>query len=151
MDPMIFLPITINITDKDILMIGGGKVTLEKLISLKQYTNRITIITEKVDPQIEKLPFKIILKSYEKNDLKNYFLVYACTNNKLVNAQIKKDCNDLDILVNVADTRDSCDFISPAIFKKDYLSVAVSSNGEDVRLSLKVRNSIKKMFEDGII
>ena len=148
---MTFLPISINITDKDILLIGGGKVAAEKLISLQKYSTRITIVSETIDPQIKSIPCKVILKSYEISDLSGFFLVYACTNNHIINKQIKKDCEALGILSCIADTRDLCDFISPAIYKKDYLSVAVSSNGQDVRLSLKVMGIIQKMFENGII
>jgi siroheme synthase-like protein len=148
---MTFLPIAINITDKNILLIGGGKVALEKLIALRQYSTNITIIAEEIHPQIQELPLKVIQKSYKKFDLPGFFLVYACTNNPVVNEQIRQDCQELGILVNVADTRDKCDFISPAIYKKDHLSVAINSNGIDVKLSLKVRNLIRKLFEDGVI
>lgn len=149
--PMTFLPIAINITDKNILLIGGGKVALEKLIALRQYTDRITILAKEIHEQLMEIPLKIIQKSYEKTDLQDFFLVYACTNNYEVNEQIRQDCNDNGILVNVADTREKCDFISPAIFKKDHLSVAVNSNGIDVKQSLRVRSVIRKLFDDGII
>jgi siroheme synthase-like protein len=147
---MIFLPIAINISSKKILLVGGGKVAKEKLIALQKYTSEITIISEIFNSEIQVLPFITIQKSYEKDDLKGYFLVYACTNNRETNVQIKKDCESMGILACIADTRDLCDFISPAILKRDNLSVAVSSNGEDVRQSLKVRSLISKMFENGI-
>ena len=41
-----------------------------------------------------------------------------------------------------------CDFVTPAIFKKDYVSVAVTSNAQSVMKSIEVRNKIKNFLEN---
>jgi siroheme synthase-like protein len=87
-------------------------------------------------------------KTYERNDLAGAFLVYACTNIKLLNERIYGDCQELGILVNVVDNPLLCDFVSPAIYKNDYLSVAVTSNARDVYKSIEVRNKIKSILEN---
>lgn len=138
----VFLPISIRITEKKIVLIGGGKVAMEKITSLKRFTSNITIISKDIDSAIQKLPYTIIKKLYEKSDLRGFFLVYACTDNAGINEQIRNDCNDLGILINVVDNPGLCDFISPAIYKKEYMTVAVSSAGKEVRRSIELRNRI---------
>ncbi|MCP4159680.1 MAG: bifunctional precorrin-2 dehydrogenase/sirohydrochlorin ferrochelatase [Deltaproteobacteria bacterium] len=146
-----FLPISINITNKQILIIGGGNVALEKIRSLEKFIDRITILATDVCSEIKDCPYTIIYKNYEKVDLNNYFLVYACTNNTETNYEIRNDCDELGILVNVADNTNQSNFISPAIYKQKNMTVSVSSNGEDVKKSIKWRNNIKTLFEyDGI-
>lgn len=142
------MPVSLDIKNKKILLIGGGKVCLEKITSLKQFTNNITIVSKEFDKIIEETPYQKITKSYDKPDLDGFFLVYACTNNHETNRQIKNDCREKGILVNVVDNPGECDFISPAIYKKGYMTVAVNSNGTDVRKSIAWRNKIAAFLED---
>jgi siroheme synthase-like protein len=145
-----FMPIAINIRNKRILLIGGGKVALHKIESLKQYEAELHVLAINVCEEIKKQSVWYTEKAYERNDLTGAYLVYACTNIKSLNEQIYGDCQGLDILVNVVDNPLLCDFVSPAIYKKDYLSVAVSSNARDVYKSIEVRDKIKTILEDDI-
>lgn len=144
------MPIAINIRNKRILLIGGGKVALHKIESLKQYEAELHVLAINVCEEIKKQSVWYTEKAYERNDLTGAYLVYACTNIKSLNEQIYGDCQGLDILVNVVDNPLLCDFVSPAIYKKDYLSVAVSSNARDVYKSIEVRDKIKTILEDDI-
>jgi precorrin-2 dehydrogenase/sirohydrochlorin ferrochelatase len=94
---------------------------------------------------------KIIKKVYEKRDLSGFTIVYACTNDENLNRRIAEDARELGILVNVCDRKDISDFISPAIYKINNINVAVSSNGEDVKKSIYIRDKIKELFENGDI
>ncbi len=91
--------------------------------------------------------FQEIHKMYERSDLDGYFLVYACTNNPEVNRLIQNDANECGTLVNVVDNRELSDFISPAVIKKDEMTIAVSSNGENVKKSVMWRNRLKAIVE----
>lgn len=144
------MPIAINIRNKRILLIGGGKVALHKIASLKQYEAELHVLAIDVCEEIKKQSVWYTEKAYERNDLTGAYLVYACTNIKSLNEQIYGDCQGLDILVNVVDNPLLCDFVSPAIYKKDYLSVAVSSNARDVYKSIEVRDKIKTILEDDL-
>ena len=106
---MLFLPISLNIEGKNILLIGGGKVALEKITSLKRFTDRIYIVTQEADDVIKNYAYPIRYKSYSPDDLEGFFIVYACTNNRETNEKIKQDCHARGILVNVVDKPSSCD------------------------------------------
>ena len=139
---MMFLPISLNITDKEILIIGGGKVAYHKIQLLLPYSNNIRIIAKEVIQEIRDLDLRFIEKEYEKSDLNDAFLVYACTDIKTLNQEIYKDAHEQKILVNVVDNPPLCDFVSPAIYKKDHMTVAVGSNAQDVHASIRWRNKI---------
>lgn len=146
-----YLPIAINITDKKILIIGGGKVGYHKASILNRFTSKATIISPQFHEGFRDLPFDLIEKKYEPSDLVGAFLVYVCTENETLNAQIKADAEVLGILTSVCDNPPLCDFISPAIYKKDHVTVAVSSNAQDVYQSLDIRNQIQEMEQNGKI
>lgn len=146
-----FLPISINVTDKKILLIGGGKVATHKATILARFVDRVTVIAPDFTPEIKQLPFSFIEKEYEKNDLQGFFLVYVCTDNHELNKQIKADAESLGILTSVCDAPLLCDFVSPAIHKTGNISIAVSSNAQNVYQSVDIRNQIKQLIEDGRI
>lgn len=145
-----FLPVSLNITNKKVLIIGGGKVAAHKLSTLLKFTTNITILAPDITEQIKNdRRLNFIQKKYEKKDLLNFHLVYACTNDRQVNVQIKHDANSLNLLVNVADDPELCDFISPAIYKNENLTISVGSNAKDVKRAISLRDRIKERFENG--
>ena len=144
---MNFLPISINITNKTILIIGGGRIACHKIQFLSQFTSKIKVVAENVDDKIKNAGYEFIEKSYEDTDLQDAFLIYACTNIKELNQRVKDDAENYGILCNVVDNPALCDFVSPAILKRGIYTVACSSNGQDVYKSIEMRDTIKKYFE----
>ena len=144
----VFLPLNIRIDDKKILFVGGGKIAMHKIQTVEQYTRNITIISPWISEELKEKGFVEIIKEYEKKDLEGFFLVYACTNDIEVNRRIKNDAAELKIMVNVVDNRELSDFISPAVFKQDEMTIAVSSNGQNVKKAVEWRNRIKEMMQN---
>ncbi|WP_291856879.1 uroporphyrinogen-III C-methyltransferase [Marinilabilia sp.] len=145
---MEFLPISINITNKKVLFIGGGKVALQKIKSLSRFDAQITVVSTAFDPEVEAhKEITCITKSYESADLDGYFLVYACTDSNHTNEMIREDCHKKNILVCVADMPKLCDFISPAIYKTGNTTISVSSNARNAKKSVEIRNQIQKIYE----
>lgn len=139
---MKFLPISINISGKKLLIIGGGKIAYQKLKSLKLFTRNITVLAPSVSAEIKKSGVSFIEKKYSARYLRGHFIAYACTDDRALNARIGREAREKGLLVNVADDPENCDFISPAIFKKGIMTVAVSSDGKNVKKSVELRNRI---------
>lgn len=142
-----FLPININISGKRILIIGGGRVGLHKAKILSRYTAEATVISPTFVEGFSNIPFRQIQKKYGPDDLEGAFMVYVCTENHELNAQIKSDCEARRILCSVCDNPALCDFTSPAIFRDGDIMVAVSSNAKSVRKSMSIRDIIKEKWE----
>lgn len=145
---MEFLPISINVTQKKLLLVGGGKVALQKIKSLQRFDVSITVIATAFDKAVEEIDsITRIEKNYEPEDLEGHFLVYACTDSKETNEIISNDCHKRNILVSVADNPELCDFISPAIYKTGDTSVSVSSNAQNPKQSVEIRDQIEQNSE----
>lgn len=142
------MPIAIDVYNKKVLLIGGGRIAMHKIDSLKNYAKNIHIVAKEVCDEIKASGFTYEEKEYEINDLYGAVLVYACTNIKELNKKVKDDAATLNILTNVVDNPAVCDFVSPAIYRNKHISIAVSSNGENVHKSIAVRNVIKDFFEN---
>lgn len=141
-----YLPIFIALDDKKVLVVGGGLVAWQKIRTLAKFTKQITVLAPKISQAIAKSKIKRLCAAYSAKYLAGFDLLFACTNDKQLNARIKADANRKRILVNVVDDPRSCDFIMPAIYKKAEMTVAVSSNGQNVRKSVRWRNKIKRLL-----
>jgi precorrin-2 dehydrogenase / sirohydrochlorin ferrochelatase len=145
---MHFLPISINVDGKKILLIGGGRIAFHKIGFLKPFANNISVIALEILDEIKAIGCEFKEKPYEKSDLNGAFMVYACTNIIELNRQVKADAESMGILTNVVDNPKLCDFVSPAIYKHNNIAVAVSSNAQNVYKSIEVRNKIKEILEN---
>ena len=144
---MIFLPISLNIQERRVLIVGGGRLAAQKLETLCQYTHAVDLCGIQISPEVRRYPITILERPYGEDLLEGKGLVYACTDDPILNRRIGADCRRKGLLVNVSDDPEACDFTSPAIYKKEYMSVAVSSNARDVRRTIAWRNKIKKFIE----
>jgi siroheme synthase-like protein len=143
-----FLPVAVNITDKKILIIGGGNVGYHKATILSRYTKQAFVISPEFRDEFAELPFACIKRAYRPSDLDGAFLVYVCTENEKLNRKIYRDATERGVLVSVCDDPSLCDFISPAIVRDENICIAVSSNASDVKRSIRIRDRIKGWIDD---
>jgi len=146
-----FLPVSINISNRRILIVGGGKVAAHKAEILYRFTDQATVLAPEIDEKFQELPFLIKKKEYEPDDLNEFQLVYICTDNHELNRQIKKDAEGRGITASVCDAPDLCDFVSPAIYLNNNITIAVGSDAKEVKRSIAIRNRIKELIENGIL
>ncbi len=109
---------------------------------MRRFTDSLTVISKTFQEGFQSLPFTLVEKAYAPSDLDGAWMVYACTENRELNARIKADAEQRHILCSVCDDPDLCDFVSPAIYKEGDISIAVTSNAKDVRRSIRMRNKI---------
>ncbi len=139
-----FLPIAIDISEEKILIVGGDRSALKKLEILQRYGAEVEVLAKKICTEIRQKGIVFYETEYHPKFLKDYLLVYSCTNNEVLDRKISEDGKAAGVLVNIHDKPAMCRFISPAIFRENNISIAVSSNGEDVYESIRIRNYIEK-------
>ena len=146
----VYFPLLLNLKNYPCLVVGGGKVALRKVNSLRDFQAKVTVISPKFcDPLLElnkKHKIKVIQKVYSKEYLKNYKIVFCATDNPKINKMVRKDCTKKNILLNVADIPELCDFILPAIVKRGDLSISVSSQGVAPFYVKEIKNKLDQLF-----
>lgn len=143
-----FLPISIDISDSKILIIGGGQSALKKIKILQRSGAQLEVIAENIIDEVYETGVACFKKSYEKSDLKGFLMLYSCTNNETLDRQIASDGKETGVLVNIHDNPALCQFVSPAIYRDGNISVAVSSNAENVYEAIRLRNQIQEYLEN---
>ena len=143
-----FLPISIDISDRKILIIGGGQCALKKIRILQRSGAQLEVVAKNIIDEVYATGVVCFRKKYEKSDLKGYLMLYSCTNNEALEQQIVQDGREAGVLVNIQDKPELCQFVSPAIYQDGNISVAVGSNAENVQEAIRIRNQIQKFLEN---
>ncbi len=114
------------------LIVGGGDVALRKCRTLLEAGAAVTVISPELDYEFNLLcpeypqKLQIIRSEYEGCELKDFTLVFACTDSREVNNQITCHARKAGVPVNVSDSPEDCDFTLPANFCSDNLSAGFS-------------------------
>ncbi len=128
-----WFPIYVDISQKPVLVVGGGNIAKRKLLYLLDYQADIVCIAPEILPEINELAgkglVKIIKREYRENDAENYDFVFAATNNPEADKLIYEDCKKHGALLNVADVPAFCSFILSSYIKKGDISINISSGG----------------------
>ena len=150
---MNYLPVSLNIDNRHVLVVGGGKAALEKLQLLSRFRCFVTVVGEELSDETLQYASSSHIRPFQLEDLEGVFIVYACSSDREVNRLIKQEANARGILVNTPDDPELCDFLSPAFFSDGPMTVAVSSSGTDVRKAIAWRNRIKTYLsnDEGLI
>ena len=147
-----FFPVSIDLNNKNILVIGAGKIALRKVETLMSYNCNILIITKDILEEkfleLEKNNKIKILKNqeFEEKFLENIFLVIAATDNELLNKNISQLCINKNILVNNITSKDDMNVRFASIYEKDDIQIAISANGNPKK-AIEIKNKIKNFFE----
>ncbi|AGK99072.1 precorrin-2 dehydrogenase/sirohydrochlorin ferrochelatase family protein [Clostridium pasteurianum] len=147
-----YYPIMLNVKSKKCGVIGGGKVAYRKITALLECGAEVLVISREIIQDIEILvnENKVIYleDNYDFKYISDLYLVYAATNEKNINNKIYKQCNEKNILVNVVDEPDICNFIVPSKIRRGDLTIAVSTNGKSPMLAKKIREDLEEIYDD---
>jgi siroheme synthase-like protein len=146
----IYFPLLLNIKNHSCLVVGGGKVALRKVTSLRDFQAGATVLAPKICKSLleleSKRKIKVIKKVYSKEYLNNFKFVFCATDNPKINKMVRKDCTEKNILLNVTDMPELCDFILPAIVKRGDLTISVSSQGIAPFYVKEIKNKLGHIF-----
>ncbi|UOB18067.1 precorrin-2 dehydrogenase/sirohydrochlorin ferrochelatase family protein [Abyssalbus ytuae] len=150
-------PVFLKVHQMNVLIVGGGNVGLEKLsFMLKSSPDaNVEVIATWFNEELKKLAAKhpnvtLTKKEYETTDLQNRHLVIGCTDNSKINIRISEEARDRNILVNVADTPDLCDFYLGGIVTKGHVKIAISTNGKSPTTAKRIRQFLEDIIPENI-
>ena len=150
-------PIFLKTENFNILIVGGGLVGTEKIsFLLKNSPNaNITVVAKEISAEIKSMVNRqksivLIEKAFEATDVENKQLIIAATADKVLNEAIYHAAKAKNILINVADTPDLCDFYLGSIVTKGDLKIAISTNGKSPTLSKRIREFLEDSLPENI-
>ena len=148
---MKYFPFFLQLDQLPCLIVGGGSVAERKLDLLIKAKADITVISIEFSDYILDLAkthnIRCIKKEYSNKILEEnkYNFVISATNDVSLNERVAKDCKKYNIIVNVVDQPEICDFIFPSILERGDITVAVSTGGASPVLARVLRTKLETM------
>ena len=149
-------PIFLKVHQLNVLIVGGGKVAHEKLsFLLKSSPNaRVAVFAidfcDEIKELAEKHKVPLVFRPYGDNLMHKKDIVIGATNDREVNKEIYRDAKARNILVNIADTPEYCDFYLGGIVTKGDVKIAISTNGKSPTTAKRLRQFLEDVIPENI-
>ena len=148
---MAYFPFYFELEGKKGVIIGGGKVALEKVSKLAPFGAELTVIAPRILPEItEYKNVRTIVKEFAPDDVSGADYLIAATDDNELNARLFAVCREKHIPINVVDDKDKCDFIFPSVIKRGKLVTSVTSSGASPQVAVSLRRKIEEIIPDNI-
>lgn len=136
---MDYIPVMLNVSDRDVIIVGGGQAAFKKARNLVPHCASITVIADRFSKSFDRLPLiKVKMHIGKAADLDAFLLkcsvVVIATDDSKLNDSLEDACRDKGILYNRVDRKES-PFIFPASSDIDGIVVSVSTKGRSPSFS----------------
>lgn len=144
---MRYLPIHVDTKNTQILIIGGEAAAEAKLRTLLKTEAELVLVAPLISPEIKRWADKELLswveRDFEVADLIGIRLVYVATEDDGVNAEIAALARSKGLLVNAADQKEACDFITPALVDRSPVIVSIGTEGTSPSLARAIKTDLE--------
>ncbi len=145
-----YYPANLDIKGKRCLVAGGGKVAERKVNSLLKCGAEVSVVSPDLTRRLKELnskgKIKFLKGEFKEKYLKDIFLVIGATDNSNVNFKVYESANKKNILVNIVDSSELCNFIVPSVVERGALTIAISTGGKSPALAKKLRKELEDRY-----
>lgn len=165
----------VDISEKRVLVIGGGKIAARRVRTLLKFTEHIVVVSPELGEEMRALFEERGLAAVQPEmraaeaeseqppgpvwecrrisgqELEagafpgNPDIVLTATNDRELNRSVVEECRKRKILVNTADDKTLCDFYFPAVTEKDGIVIGLNSGGKSPAAVRKIREYLDQL------
>lgn len=147
-----YFPLFIDLSQKKIVVIGGGNIAERRVKTLLKFTEDIQIVSPRLTEELYRLAEDGQINwhsgSYTAGTLEGADIVLAVTNDAVCNEQIARECKSRGILVNTAHKKELCDFYFPAVVVEEHVVAGITASGQSHVQAGKARRQVEKAFKN---
>ena len=150
-------PVFLKLENLSVLIVGGGKIGLEKLSALLSNSpeTNIKIVSITISEEVRKLAANcpnIELKEsvFLPLDVDNRDVVIVAIDDKKESKRIRDIVKEKKKLVNVADKPELCDFYMGSIVQKGNLKIGISTNGKSPTIAKRLKDLFNELLPEEI-
>ena len=147
---MTLFPMFMKLEGRSCLVVGAGAVGEPKISSLITAGASVRVVALQATAAVAEWAqcgaITWEARAFNSSDLDSIFLVIAATNSSDMNAAIFHQARQRNILCNVVDDPEHCDFYYPAVVRRGDLQLAISTNGQSPALAQRIRRELEMQF-----
>jgi precorrin-2 dehydrogenase/sirohydrochlorin ferrochelatase len=142
-------PVNLDLRGRRVLVVGGGPIAARKVQGLVRAGAVVTVVAPTVVPELARDPdVRWHERGYRRGEVASYRLAITATDDPATNAQVARDGDAANVLVNSADDPANCSFILPAVVTRGDLQITVSTNGRSPAMARWARRHLESIFSD---
>jgi uroporphyrin-III C-methyltransferase/precorrin-2 dehydrogenase/sirohydrochlorin ferrochelatase len=134
-------PVFLNLTDRRVVVVGGGPVAASKIEGLLREGARVTVVAPDVRPEIEASAVEIIRRPFEDSDLDDAWWVVAAAPPD-VNRRVREVAERRRVYVNAVDDPRHATAYLGGVVRRAGMTVAISTDGRAPALAGLMREAI---------
>jgi uroporphyrin-III C-methyltransferase/precorrin-2 dehydrogenase/sirohydrochlorin ferrochelatase len=142
------LPLLLDVSGRDVLVVGGGAVATRRVSGLLAAGASVRVVAPEVVDEIESSSATTLRRRFDAADADGAWLVYACTSDPAVNAAVADAATARRVFCVRADDAGGGTARTPAVLRRDDITVAVNG-GDDPRRAVALRNAISLALDVG--
>jgi precorrin-2 dehydrogenase / sirohydrochlorin ferrochelatase len=143
-------PLFLKLRGRKCLVVGAGKIAESKITGLVETGAVLHVVapqaTERISGWAGNGQIWWHKRRFRPSDLSGCFLVVAATSSRALHKQIFRLATRRNILCNVVDVPELCDFYYPAIVERGALQIAISTAGQSPALAQRLRKMLESQF-----
>lgn len=147
MRPMDYLPVFLQLRDRPVLVVGGGRVAARKVELLRRTGAKITVVAPELADELRELAtrgeLQYVNTVFSPEHVTGTAAVVAATGVPEVNAAVSAAARAQNIPVNAVDDPAVSTFIFPAIVDRSPILIAISSGGQAPVLARRIREQME--------
>lgn len=140
-------PIIVDLSQKQVAVVGGGRVARRKIKKLNEIGVKPTVISPQLVDGIDPQKIKWIDDTYQRQYVAEMDLIIACTDNPELNDRIRSEASHFQLVNNVSDKNHS-DFYNLATIQTNQLLISVSTLGQSPKKAKEVRSQIEQWLKE---
>jgi siroheme synthase-like protein len=144
------LPVALDLTQRDVLVVGMGRLGAHKARQLLDAGARVHVISDVLLVPVPDGVTSTRVRPYQSGDLEGYFLVVSATADARVNDEIVAEAHERKVLLNVVDDPPRCSFYFTSVHRDGDVIVSVSSSGASPSLAQWVRRRVAELLPSGL-
>ena len=146
-EAMSLFPMFLKLEGRSCLVVGAGKIGESKIRSLLVARAKVRVIAPWATPAVAEWARAGLLawdaRAFHTTDLDATFLVVAATSSVEINDSVYREAQSRQILCNVVDDPERCDFYYPAVVRRGALQIAISTAGKSPALAQRLRRELE--------
>jgi siroheme synthase-like protein len=140
-------PLFLRLEGRDVLVVGAGEIALRKAGELACAGARVTIVSPDRDGDVPE-GARWIRRAFEPPDVLGTWLVVAATDDPDVQRAIARAGELARVFVLAVDDLANATAISPAVIRRDDITIAISTAGEAPALTRLLREIIERILPE---
>lgn len=145
---MALFPMFLKLDRRRVLVVGAGHVGESKIAGLLDQRADLRVVAPQATARVRRWAragkIRWAKRPFSQGDMKGVFLVVVATPSAELNDRVARLARRRNVLVNVVDDPERCDFYYPALVRRGPLSIAISTEGQSPAFAGRLRRQLEQ-------